>query len=154
MFVDKLLREDLVAEGIDFHCDWNLIKTVVQQHKDQLNLLFIQSMEDDHGDKEPEGYSAMSEETSSDYNRRGKATTVHQNFDDWADENLKKAIWLFRSSCNSHKVVWYLSAGQKLLYEQSKRSELEAKESLLAIWRIVGSSVGNYCRNRVIHYRI
>ena len=127
-----LTRKDLVDEGLDFHCDWNLIKSVIMSGGEQLTAVYYTHY---HPTSDPlEKYS----------------------IDIMAalEDKIKAAIWTFRSSTNSHRLWKGLAEVDEAGYAASCKEQLEQKKYLAPLWRVVGSIVNAYVARKLLSLQL
>lgn len=126
----KLQVSDFASEGIDFHCDWQIISFICNQvHQDLESLYELSFKTTDKVDK----YSI---------DHMGEIEKL-----------VKSAIWIFRSSVNFHHLwnddVIINNDDTNHIIEIEKTSLLEKKKSLLPIWKLISTPCVYYCNRKI-----
>jgi hypothetical protein len=166
--------EDIVIEGIDFHCDWNLLSSVIENCKPQLTKYF-QSHQ-----------TMVNLDSFHDLNNKVEIT-VPANYTkelsspekDKLESYLKSLIWIFRSSINTHKLWPFLysttatdkfssspsfSSPMKISsslevplihfnelqsHQYYEENTLLKKDRLAGLWAIICPAIKTYCEQRI-----
>jgi hypothetical protein len=105
--------EDIILEGIDFHCDWSLIPALIQSSKTQLiqyfkdhpNVVNLDNFDDTQTTVE---FTFPEEQNSSKQDKTSSNPTTEIMEKDKLEGYLKSVIWIFRSSVNTHKLWPFL----------------------------------------------
>lgn len=136
---------DLVAEGIDFHCDWNLISYVIENGKPDLIRYFLSHAE------------------LMDLEDNSATSTITFIIKDNDFENLeqvsnylKQVVWIFRSSVSGHRLWPYLLQPTTInlyveveTYQEEEMFTLKKKETLAGLWRIICPWISQYCERKI-----
>lgn len=136
---------DLVAEGIDFHCDWNLITYVIENGKSDLIRYFLSHAE------------LMDLE---DNNATSTITVIIKDNDfenlEQVSNYLKQVVWIFRSSVSGHRLWPYLLQPMTInlyaeveTYQEEEIFTLKKKETLAGLWRIICPWISQYCERKI-----
>lgn len=131
---DLLISEYFIPEGIDFHCDSNLIPHVI------------------HCIHNSESLSKNIASWIGTYNSSiGTDSLLHiENI----GEYIKSAIWYFRSSRNI-RIVWNQLSEMELDYNQSKNKEkLNEKRKYCGLWQLICPVINQYCKNKLPLVRV
>jgi hypothetical protein len=110
--------EDIILEGIDFHCDWSLIPSLIQSSKTQLIQYFKDHPNvvnlDNFDDTQPTVEFTFPEEGNSSKQDKISANPTTEIMEkDKLEGYLRSVIWIFRSSVNAHK-LWPFLLSQSL----------------------------------------
>ena len=147
----KVTAQDLVPEGLDHHCDWGLVPSILSTCTERVKQLTAQL-----GEISATAATTASPETLS---ARDKILSVLGLLNDpQLERNIKNAIWLFRSANNSRKL--YPLIGQNIhievnqavsrYYRELIDSDLAQKRSLAKLWSIVCPMIVSYCERKIV----
>lgn len=126
-----LRKVDLVEPGVDFHCDSGLCEYVLRTLRQNT----------------PEKYERLAQMAKETPGSDGPSQSDY----DAMVLLVKKCVWTFRSSTNSHK-VWEEpgeDAKTKEAIEQHTKAELETKRRLAPAWGLIAATIASYCANKV-----
>jgi len=152
--ISTLLRvtaQDLVPEGLDHHCDWGLVPSVLSTCTERVKQLTAQLQEI----STPMLNNASPEAQSTSGNIRSVLSILN---DPQLERNIKNAIWLFRSANNSRKLYPLISqnmhnaVNQAIFthYQELVDSDLAQKRSLAKLWGIVCPMIVAYCERKMV----
>jgi hypothetical protein len=128
-----LRAADLPLEGIDFHCEPDMVAYVLTEVGGAEALLALQ-------DAKNEADSSVSRISGS-----GSTSDIQEA----ASQLIRNVIWMFRSSLNSRSVWELCNAADTAVNETYQRHSLQQKKRLARVWAAVAKPVRCYCQRRV-----
>lgn len=133
----KVSAKDTVSEGIDQHVDWGLVPHLLNVCSDKLTQYVQQQQGAGSSQDNPTG------------SKKSTYTPL--------EEDIKSAIWMFRSSNNSRKLYPYLhtltqdivSTRVVSFNKQLVDRELSEKRRLAKLWSIICPELVAYCDRKI-----
>jgi len=123
----SLSWKDVILEGIDFHCDHQLIPYLLSR------------------------LSNTTTTTTTSTTPTKTTNTSHTTTTSAISEmNIKSTIWLFRSSINTHK-LWsiILSGEEEAIYQQWLKGQCKEKQQLAIIWKYICTLLREYSQSKL-----
>ncbi len=133
--ITSLESNDLILEGLDFHCDWSMVEAIVDECEENLRNLWKHDIE---------FVAYMTEMMGNSKVGSGGVLTEREIF----SAAIKSSIWLFRSSINVHR-LWNIHSEESKVYQEVLMTQLKKKENLSKVWKIICPEVANYCSTKL-----
>ena len=124
---------DLVAEGIDPHCEPALLQYILREVGGAPAILHCLMPSAARGDQIMPSHIPLAEATEN---------VEH------VGQVLRDVIWWFRSSCNA-RAVWELPMDDRQYHEQQIAALLRKKKDLARVWALIARPLHHYCENRL-----
>jgi hypothetical protein len=124
----RLSVEDIVPEGIDHICDWQLVGFLTNKHMAELRA-----------------FNEARVNSLDAFDRYAMDEAAH------LDELVKSAIWMFSSSSNMRQLWPYSSQESRMSYESSMREDIVRKKKLAGVWKIIAASLSEYRKRKLSH---
>jgi hypothetical protein len=128
----SLETDDVIIEGLDFHCDWSMVEAIFEKSGESLRDLW----------KHDIGLVAY----MTDSIKTSVGGVVNER--EALISAIKSSIWYFRSSINVHK-LWTIHPEEMKVYQETLVAQLKKKEILSKVWKIICPEVQGYCTNKL-----
>ena len=142
----KVSAQDLVPEGLDQHVDYSLVPHIVHTCREKLLLYYNTTP------------SSTATTTTSVFSHDTSSHLIGNSLPERVEDDIKSAIWLFRSSNNSRKLYPLLERASESCclckdissyHRQWVSRELAQKQQLARLWGVICPVLVAYCERKL-----
>lgn len=167
----RLRRDDLLLEGIDFHCCRDMIPFVLSRCAGTLRRALESQSEAALTQSGVTSTTSTSTSTSTsddtvvgatqgptwcgDVDGAGKPQSGPGLSDEALERLVREAVWLYRSSTNNHKFLWsgrLIAEGREavaMTHEAEVKIDLDNKRRLAPVWGVISSAVKSFAMSKL-----